>query len=349
MKNHYTALSILASSALLFYAPVTSARTLTDVTGRTVTVTDRVERAFGSAPPSTLLVYAVAPDKLVALNTPPASAFFAPGTDLLLPRMMKLPVVGGWHGMARGANMEALLALDPQVVIAWNNSFVMEPVLRACERFDLPVVFVDEDRVEDEPASLRLVGLALGEPEAGEKLAADAERRLQAVRDFVATVPERERPSVYYAQGPDGLLTQFASSFHYDPFLVAGARSPFPGEQHSMMGMERVSLEEVILRDPDVIIATDARFVEKALTDPAWAGVSAVKNRRVHLVPYDPVNWLDRPPCFMRILGVQWLASVFYPGRYPADLTAETVSFYRDYLHQEIDIARADALLRHEK
>lgn len=321
------------------------ATTLTDAAGRTVTVPDTVQRVSGTAPPPTLLVYAVAPDLLVSSDTPVRSSFYAPDTRLLLPSFLRLPAVGGWHGGARGANMEALLALDPHVVIAWRNDFAMEPVLRSFERFDIPVVFVDQDRVADIPAALRLVGQAVGRAKAGAKLAGDAEIRLAHVRQTVDAIPPERRPAVYYAQGSDGLLTQFEGSYHFDPFLFAGGRSLFPGEQKTMVGMERVSLEQVLQADPEVIVATDARFARNVRTDPRWAGVAAVRAGRVHVIPRDPINWLDRPPCFMRVLGVQWLAGVLHPGTHPDDIVQETITFYRDYLHQEIDATAARSLL----
>ncbi|AHF89167.1 ABC transporter substrate-binding protein [Opitutaceae bacterium TAV5] len=334
----------LVSLLLVFSLPL-SARSLTDAAGRSVTVPDSVQRVAGTAPPPTLLVYALAPDLLVSSDTPAVSSFYAPGTRLLLPEFTRLPVVGGWHGSSRGANMEALLALDPQVVVAWRNDFAMEPVLRSFEKFDIPVVFVNQDRVADIPGALRLVGQAIGRAEAGEKLARDAEARLAQVRKTVGAVPPEKRPSIYYAQGADGLLTQFSGSYHFDPFLVAGGRSLFPGEQKTMMGMERVSLEQILESDPAVIVATDTRFARAVRTDSRWSGIAAVRDDRVLVIPRDPVNWLDRPPCFMRVLGVQWLASVLYPEAYPGNIVQETITFYRDYLHQTIDEKTARHLL----
>lgn len=317
-------------------APVAAARDLVDAAGRTVTVPERADRVFGSAPPSTLLVEVVAPGTLVAVNIPGDGPFYAKAPLGLGDRYRALPAIGGWHGSVRGANMEALLALDPQVVVAWRNDYVMEPVLRAFARFGIPVVFVDEDRVTDEPGALRLVGRALGREELGERLGADAAARLEAVRALAAAVPAAERPVVYYAEGPDGLNTEFESSFHFDPFRLVGARSAFPGTQTTMAGQERVSLEEVLRCDPAVIVADNAAFAAAVRSDPRWADVAAVRTGRVYLIPKNPLNLLDRPPGILRVLGVQWLASVLYPDRYTGDIVAETVSFFRDYLHTEL-------------
>lgn len=338
--------ALLAASVLLPSAPAAAAsREVIDAARRTVAVPERAERVFGTAPPSTLLVEVVAPGALVAVNVPGNSPFYASAATGLSARFRALPALGGWHGAARGANLEALLALDPQVVIAWRNDYVMEPVLRSFERFGIPVVFVDEDHVSDEPGALRLVGQALGRADEGERLGADAAARLDAVRALVAAVPPAEHPVVYYAEGPDGLSTEFEASFHFDPFRFVGARSPFPGTQTSMAGQERVSLEEVMRVNPAVIVADNAEFAAAVCHDPRWADIAAVRTGRVYLVPKNPLSFLDRPPSVLRVLGVQWLASVLYPERYRGDIVQETIAFFRDYLHTEIGAAEARQIL----
>lgn len=320
-------------------------RNVVDSTGRTVAIPDKVQRVFATAPPPTLLLYAIAPDTLVALTNPVASSFYMPQTKLLLPSYVALPSIGGWHGGSKGANMEALLALNPQVVIAWENAFVMDPVREMLAKFNIPVVFVRENQVADEPSALRIVGKTLGREKDAEVLARDAERRLAEVKKVVDSVPQEKRPTIYYAQGVDGLMTQMDESYHYHPFLFVGGKSLFPGKQMSMMGLERVSLEEVIKRNPDVIVAGDPMFVMTVGDDSKWSTVSAVKNKRVYLVPCDPVNFLDRPPSFMRVLGVQWLASILYPDLYKVDMVKETTTFYKLYLHADISPDQTRAIL----
>jgi iron complex transport system substrate-binding protein len=68
------------------------------------------------------------------------------------------------------------------------------------------------------------------------------------------------------------------------------------------------------------------------LKDPAWSGIRAVRDGRVHLIPRTPFNWFDRPPSFMRILGLKWLMSILYPREYTVDLIQETREFYSLFL-----------------
>jgi iron complex transport system substrate-binding protein len=107
------------------------------------------------------------------------------------------------------------------------------------------------------------------------------------------------------------------------------------------IGMEKVTLEQVTAYNPDVILVQDNAFFEKVLKDPQWNKIKAVKQGRVYLIPKAPFNWFDRPPSFMRILGLQWLMGRLYPNEYKKDLVKETRDFFKLFLR--VDLAAEDA------
>ena len=74
-------------------------------------------------------------------------------------------------------------------------------------------------------------------------------------------------------------------------------------------------------------------------------GAVAVKDKRVYLIPYEPFNWFDRPPSFMRLLGIKWLLNLLHPDRFPVDMVAETQNFYRLFLGVELTAAQAREVL----
>jgi len=111
------------------------------------------------------------------------------------------------------------------------------------------------------------------------------------------------------------------------------------------MGMEKVSLEQIIAYNPEVIVANDAQFEAMAYADPRWAGIKAVAEHKVWTVPRSPFNWIDRPPSVMRILGVQWLAHLFYPKAYAVDMRAEVRDFHQRWLGVEPTAADLDKWL----
>ena len=57
--------SVGAAFGLLATAIPVSARDVQDATGRTLSVPDRVERVFPAGPPTGLVLYSLAPDKML--------------------------------------------------------------------------------------------------------------------------------------------------------------------------------------------------------------------------------------------------------------------------------------------
>jgi iron complex transport system substrate-binding protein len=94
-----------------------------------------------------------------------------------------------------------------------------------------------------------------------------------------------------------------------------------------------------MLYNPDVIIAQEKVFYDKVFKDARWQRVKAVREGRVYLVPRQPFNWFDRPPSFMRFIGLKWLMSRLYPEQYRIDIVREARDFYRLFLGVEVSDA----------
>lgn len=323
-----TTLGALLAATLLLALPA-SARDIIDMAGRKVTLPDRITRVYGSAPPLTVLLHAVAPDTLIGTNL----KVDAEGQRYLPPALAKLPVIGGVYGMGQAMNPEEMLTLKPDLALAWKSPFVDQAMVEnTFAKINVPVVFIRLDTLADWPAALRFTGRLLGQESQARTVADYIERVQSKVARAVAAIPEQERVRVYYAEGPAGLATDCHRSFHTEAIELAGGYNVHRCEPTSHMGMEAISLEQVIAYDPQVILAQDHQFAASVKKDPRWQGIRAVREGRVLAIPRWPHNWLDRPPSLMRALGIQWLANLFYPQRYPLDLAQESRQFYRQIL-----------------
>lgn len=332
--------------ALLFLiAPPAPAREIVDMAGRRVQVPERIERVYGSAPPLSVLLAMVAPETMVGVNL----VFEAEARRYLPPGMAELPVLGGVYGMGRSANPEEVLGTRAQIALAWQSPFVDRAMVENFfARIGMPVVFIRLDTLADWPSALRFTAQLLGhDGKANEARATYVEHALARLKAGVAAIPEQERIRVYYAEGPAGLATDCHRSFHTEAIELAGGYNIHRCEPRSHMGMESISLEQVIAADPQVILAQDPKFAASVRSDPRWQAVRAVKDGRVYAVPRWPFNWLDRPPSAMRALGAQWLAGLFYPRRLPLDLHRETREFYRLFLHVQPSDRELAELLPH--
>src|SRR5262249_56251375 len=110
-------------------------------------------------------------------------------------------------------------------------------------------------------------------------------------------------------------------------------------------GVVNVSVEQVVGWNPDTIITTDRNFAGQARTMSAWADVDAVRRGRIFVSPSLPYGWIDSPPSINRILGLQWLARLFFPDKFPGDIRSDTREFYKVFYQVDVTDAQLDALL----
>ena len=108
-------------------------------------------------------------------------------------------------------------------------------------------------------------------------------------------------------------------------------------------------MEQVILANPEIILTWDRNFFERVGKDPLWAGIRAVREGRVYLAPTAPSGWIDRPPSLNRVIGLKWLAGLFYPDAPGPDLRQTVREFYGLFYHVEPSDTELDVLIEWSK
>ncbi len=324
------------------------AREITDMAGRKVTIPDKITRVYSAQPYTSVALYVVAPDLVINLQPgcfplgPAENRFLRAGATALPVELTN--AVQGEHNQL---SLEDILALKPDFALAKGGPNTDASRLeQQFGRIKLPVVFVDLDGAAAYPAGIEFLGRLFGREERAAKLSAYARRALAGVEKAVAGIPAGERLRVYYAESEDGLATESERSFHADPIRLAGGTLVHQGDLRTHFGMEKVSLEQILLYNPDVIVALVPEFTEKVYLDARWKDVKAVKEKRVYTVPRTPFNWLDRPPSIMQIIGIPWLAQRFYPKYYTVDMHQETREFLRLFMGVEATDADMDEWLK---
>jgi iron complex transport system substrate-binding protein len=245
--------------------------------------------------PAALLVWAVARERLAGWpRTPPPDALAA------LPALASdLPELGALGGGGRPANLEALAALKPRLVIDYGDT---DPGNRQLG-----------DRMKDRlGVEWRLIDGALPRiPEAIREAAVllDASRSATGLADEAAMVLDRWRraptgPTFYYARGGDGLETAFRGALATEVLEGAGWSNVAEGSRN--IGL--VTREQVAAWDPEVLVTISPLFAAAARQDPAWRTRRDGRRRRLLLLPDTPFGWIDRPPSVNRLLACAWLA-----------------------------------------
>ena len=185
------------------------------------------------------------------------------------------------------------------------------------------------------------LGQLIGRQAAAEELADYTSRTLTAITGRIADVETEQRPRVYYARGPRGLVTGLGGSINVETIelIARNVAGGAPG------GLANTSIEQVLLWNPDVIVTIDLEFFNAVRSDPAWTSVKAVRDNRVHLSPKMPFGWVDFPPSVNRLIGLWWLAKILYPERFPEDLRVLTRDFYARFYHVTPTDAQIDQVL----
>ncbi len=327
--------------AVLLAATSASARTVVDSAGRTVEIPDEVNTVLAAGPPASVLVYVIRPDTLTgwprALRPEERDYIVAPYRDL--------PETGRLTGRGGEANLERVLAIKPDLIVDFGSvrDTYIDLANRVQAQTGIPYLLID-GRFENTPDALRLLGDVLGKAERGEALARQTETTFAQIDAIVAEVPEEARPRTYLARGPDGLETGMKGSINTEIIERAGGMN-VADDGGATRGLVQSSPEQLIVADPEVIVTWDPTFYERVWSDPLWAGIKAVQNGRVYLSPTAPFGWIDRPPSLNRMMGLRWMARLFYPDRWDGDLRTETREFYTTWYHVDLADAELDRLL----
>lgn len=352
MDNKNTILIVAAVIILIaaigsytaYVQPASSGETvqITDMVGRNVTVPAEINKVVATSPPTTNLIYMLAPDKLGGWNFKPTSQFMEQ-------KYKDLPEVGGWFGKQTG-NYETFISINPDVILEGSspkgdpNATVNE---RQTKFGNIPVVAVlDVSNATKFKAPIKFMGHALGAQQKADELIAFYDNVFKTVNTTASKIPESEKVTVYYAEGPEGLQTDPAGSQHSQLIELCGGKNIADVPIKQGYGMSDVSIEQVLKWNPEVILVGDPKFYKKVYNDTKWQNIKAVKDKRVYLIPQDPLNWFDRPPGVNIVLGIPWTAKTLYPDKFKdIDMNSLTKEFYSKFYHYQLTEEELNSLL----
>ena len=259
-----------------------SSQTLGDVRATSDAAVVRVEDDAGQA-----LSLDARPARIVSLVPSATGILLALGqaeqlvgrTDYdTAPQVAHLPSVGG----GLGASVERIVTLDPDLVIHFRaDSDPATP--RQLEAAGIPHLAIRPDRIEDVRRIVLMLGAVVHEETRADSLVEALDRGLA---DVTARVTSAPRPRVVLIGG-DPPTVAGPGTFLHELVLIAGGENAFAdvGELYAP-----VSLEEIIRRDVDLILAPESVLVPSALEgitlrriplDVLTPGLEVVESARV--------------------------------------------------------------------
>jgi len=308
---------------------------------RYVVVPDRVGRVMTANPAADVLVFVLAPEKLLGWSAP-----LSHGQRAYLPaKFARLPVVGGLIRPNAAEAAGTVTRIRPDLIIE-AGPVTQEAATRADQiqqQTGVPYLVLDNG-IQATPRTLRSIGAMLGAAERGDDLANYADYAIDALRGRLLIAPADERPLVYYGRGPDGLETGLAGSQAMADIDQAGVVNV--AARLGRGELTRVTRDQIFAWNPAIIIAEQPSFYQSLQRSPGWRGLAAVGNKRVYLAPADPFGWIDDPPGVNRIIGLYWLAALFYPDQYQEDLRTNARQFYDKFYRIKLTDRQLEALVR---
>jgi iron complex transport system substrate-binding protein len=178
------------------------------------------------------------------------------------------------------ARFDKIEALKPDLVLAFSD--LQADIASELVRRGYAVYTFNQRSVDGILQMIRIVGALVGRAEAGERLAAEMERRLDGIRTAARALPRR--PRVFFEEWDDPLISGIR---WVDELIeIAGGDPLFPELRDEPLAKGRiVDADEVARRNPDVIVASWCGKAMRRKTiegRPGWSEVAAVRDGRIY-------------------------------------------------------------------
>jgi iron complex transport system substrate-binding protein len=242
-----------------------------DDTGRQVVLEQPAQRIITLAPHTTELAFAAGAGRQI-VGVVNYSDFPEAATQL--------PSVGDASQLDR----ERILTLRPDLVIAWDSG--NRPVdLEWLEKQGIPVYRSQPNRLEQIASNIEQIGQLAGSQAVATKAASAFHQRLETLRSRY----RRETPlTVFYQIWPRPLMTVNDQHVISEVLRLCGGENIFP-ELPALAA--QVSLESVILADPQVIVASSNDGSGQGLEQwRRWSSMRAVKDGHLFSVEADLIH-----------------------------------------------------------
>ena len=326
--------------------------TITDHADRTVTVPtdpDRVVILDILPLPSVLTVFLGSADSILAMQ--PASMNAAKNGILseLFPEVLNVSteIMSG-----EDVNIEALMALDPQIVYfnAGNR-----PLCEKLENAGLTAVGVsptrwDYDCIVTYDHWIELLSQIYPSVQKGARVSEFSKEMYEKIQEGTAGLKDEDRKNVLFLfQYDENTMITSGSSFFGQWWCDASGAVNAANEVSADNQNAVITMEQVYKWNPDVIIITNFTKTQpedlynNAIGDDDWSTVAAVRNGQVYKMPLG--TYRTYTPGVDTPMTLEWLATILYPELFPEfDLASDVKAYYQEIYGVELTDEQVEAM-----
>jgi iron complex transport system substrate-binding protein len=221
------------------------------------------------------------------------------------PEALKKPKVGG----VVNPNIEAIIALDPDLVLALPN-VTHESLFRSLRQLGIKMLALPNETIADLYAMIGAIGKETATEQAAEEMTSRLKAKFAEVSERVAGEPKRR---VMFMVGVDPIFVAGKGTFINELINIAGGEN-IAGD--SMAKYPQLGIEEVVAKAPEVILYTSLNFEltgeQQEEAKKLWSAypiIPAVREGRIHGLVADYVT-LPGPRLE---IGIEEMARAIHP------------------------------------
>lgn len=322
-------------------AQTETTRVFTDSCGREVTVPADIRRIAVSGPLAQMVVFAIAPDRMVGV----ANAWDESAKTYFDAKYLELPLLGQLYGGKGELNLETLLAAAPDVVIDVGEpkDSMAEDLDALQEQTGIPSVHIDAYLASMDD-TYAMLGDLLAMPNEAQGLADYCRYAYDKVKAIADSV---EKVNLLYVTGEEGLNVIAKGSYHAEVIDMLCNNLAVVDEPSSKGTGNEVDMEQILNWNPDAVIFAPGSIYSTVADNENWQTIPAIRDGRYYEVPMGPYNWMGFPPSVQRILGMQWMAKVLYPDAADYDMYETTQTYFQLFYHCDLTAEQYAALTAH--
>jgi iron complex transport system substrate-binding protein len=179
-------------------------------------------------------------------------------------------------------SLETIVALQPDLILMWGSGNGMN-ALSSLEKLGVPVYVSEPRQLQDIAGTIRAISRLAGTEAVGE---AEAQRIEQALAELEGKYSERKNLSVLYQIWNEPLQTLNGEHLISHAIALCGGGNIFAD---AVSLAPKISLESVLYRDPDVIVASGMSAARPQWLDmwKQYPSLTAVKNSHLFFVNPD--------------------------------------------------------------
>ena len=233
-------------------------------------------------------------------------------------------------------NIEELARTKPDIVFVDAQTGRNEAEASKLDACGLTWLAVDFHCMEEQKQAIALIGQAIDVPEKAAAYNNYYRECIDRVGRAVAKIPLKKRIRVYHAT-VEPTRTSPKNSLPADWMRAAGLIDVAAhGPSRLLDGMNQVGIEQILLWNPEVILANEPGVAAFIKESPKWSAIAAVKTGRVYQLPIGLSRW-GHPGSLETPLAILWAVKTVYPERAgDIDMQKEIRKFYKTFFNYEL-------------